>query len=1511
MIKFSQGILSLFLAVVLSLPVPSLATELRKVDEEPSQALLRLSSGTLALQPLPQLPQRFNATGVSTAGLFRKPVAGMRLPMKRTVRHAPISKILSSTVEVCGQMVYKAGGTGDERGFYRLPHSAREQFELLGKTAYNIEYGGYFDPEAYTYTGATATTQNGGQLASVSIVSYDASTWEVKSFNTLADLNEGIKMLATAVARDPSTGNVYGFFYDETGQNVVWAKADYENATRTPLGGPISLSQAPAAIACTADGLFYGIDLNGSLVYIDTETGEIDEMADTDLPIEYGFGVCINDKDGTMLATSNTEDYSSGLYEIDLDWGTTTKLADFNADIQILNLFVMPGATSEKAPAEPLLSLQNNGGSLTVDYTLTLPELLADGTAATGVMDWSISGETELAHGSGTPGSVHTGSFTVSKPGVSSFTATASNNAGTSAKSRVSLFVGKDAPASPTNVVLTYADGKMLLEWDAVTSSQSGGYVDKAAITYTVYRAGDVKASGLKVPRWEETVAEPEERTVYQYSVAAVYEDKASAAVLSNELGLGSFSAPFETLFNSTETFDKYGYVVEDVNKDRKTWTPTSKGARYQFNKDKDADDWLFTPSVKVEAGKVYELTLKVYVNSANSPETFEVKAGRNAVAAAMTTEVLSSTTINAVAASPVEVKGYFSPEETGSFHIGIHAISPANMWYLFVQELRLSGALQSETPSPVSNFKVVPDPAGKLEAVLEFDAPSMTVSAKPLEGSFNVEIFRDGKRLESIAVEAGKHYRHVDRPETAGSYKYTAAAVYKSVKGADVSVDAFVGPYSAKAPSEVIIREGQSEGTVDVEWTAVTEDIAGNVLPAANITYMVYGAGADGKTVAMLDAPTTDTKATVMVLSGSETQSFVYYGVTAFNLDAQSELTASNMIAVGKAYEMPVKYTNAQSTKTHILGIDKSGGASWTYMADEDGVPSADGDGQYYACNTYSTNRYADLITGKIHIAPGSHAELSFFTYRFTSGDKNVIEVYTICGGVQKLLATISHADQMENRWNSVHVLLDEYAGKDIQIVIRSIHATNAYTLVDCIRIAGAAEKELEMLSVAAPSTALPEKKYEVSVRIVNNAYLDASGAEVVLVRDGVDKARKTVNVAAGDIATVVFDDAISFFDSSVEAVYGAKVIFDGDAVPENNAGGSAKVVRKVSKLPVVEDLEGEAKNDGNHLTWSAFDQSLGEPAEKTEDFEDGDSFSHSFGQWTFVDNDECAVGGIQGVDIPGIEHGKTLASFFVFDVSSGDFSDNFAARGGDKYLASLYETSGYGVDDWAVSPRLSGKAQTISFYARSLSSEYPESIEIWYSEVESDDFFDYTQDDVFGTKDVPKEWTCYTAGLPEGTRYFAIRSCSEKGLMLMVDDVTYTPDPANEMLSLAGYNVYRDGVLLTQTPVTTNSFVDAQPASGQHTYHVTHVFDRGESELSNAVTVGKSGLDAVEGAVAVVRSVDGCIVVSNSSDADVAVFGVDGSLLYRCAGDMRKAFAPGVYLVSVGSRTFKIANR
>lgn len=957
----------------------------------------------------------------------------------------------ATTNDICGQMVYRAGWTGEDRGFYVLPHNSGENFTLLGKTRFGLENGAYFDPETSTIRGAYATISN-NTVSSVYILSYDSDTWEEKSCVQL-DADRGVPMMATSVALDPSTGDVYGYFYSEDGSSAVWAKADYASCSRTPLAS-MSLNDACPALAATPDGIFYGIDLNGALVKVNKANGRTTKIADTQLPLEYPFGACISKDGKSMFATCNTDEYGSGLYKIDLADGKTTLVADFGADIQVMNLYLRPGADSPLSPAAPAFSVQPDGGALSAGYSITLPTKTDSGAALEGTLDWRITrGGKSVAYGKAKAGETVSGTLTVETDGIADFYAFAENDEGKSARTRVTVFVGTDSPAAPQNVRLTYSEGTMTLTWDAVSTPANGGYMESDKISYTVRRQGEIKASGLKSTQWSEHIGNPENRETYIYTVEAVCEGRASATTPSNEIMLGSYSAPFSTIFNSTSTFATYGYTVDDVNADRKTWTSTTKGARYQFNKNQSADDWLFTPAIYLEKGKAYELTLQVFANSAESPETFEVKAGREATVAAMTNTVIERTTTKAVVDAPETVAGYVIADADGPWHIGIHAVSEPNMWYLFVKELHLSGAVDGTTPMMVGNLTAIPDASGSLKVEIGFTAPAGTVGGTPLTDAVAV-LTRNGKEIARKTVTSSEATAFTDTPAARGEYEYGVHIIAGGTAGRMKTVKVFVGPYAAAAPVEATVTETEP-GVVRVTWTPVTEDINGSPLDAANILYMVYGTNDDGSAKAMLEAPTAATEASFRAMGTDDPQQFIYYAVSAFNRGAESAYALTNIIPVGKAYLPPVVYSNARSLDNFRLAIDKSGGASWSFMADEDGVLSADGDGQYFASNCYVANRYGDLLTGKIALgASPCEAELSFHTYRHDENDKNTVEASVICGETETPLVTADHNEMKAGQWNLVKASLADFAGKEIQIRIRSYHISNAYTLVDAISI-------------------------------------------------------------------------------------------------------------------------------------------------------------------------------------------------------------------------------------------------------------------------------------------------------------------------------------------------------------------------------------------------------------------------------------------------------------------------
>jgi putative fibronectin type III domain protein len=163
--------------------------------------------------------------------------------------------------------------------------------------------------------------------------------------------------------------------------------------------------------------------------------------------------------------------------------------------------------------------------------------------------------------------------------------------------------------------------------------------------------------------------------------------------------------------------------------------------------------------------------------------------------------------------------------------------------------------------------------------------------------------------------------------------------------------------------------------------------------------------------------------------------------------------------------------------------------------------------------------------------------------------------------------------------------------------------------------------------------------------------------------------------------------------------------------------------------------------------------------------------------------------------------------------------------------------------VSDWLISPMLSGDAQNISFWYKTLNNTNgTPSFEVAYSTTDSlyTSFTNVVVDTVISMRTA--EWLKMTVSLPAGTRYFAIHHTTPINVnqMLMIDDIMYEKGNG----TVIGYKIYRDGNYLTT--VTSPTYTDT--AAGGHEYNVTVITGKGESKFSNTASI-TTGINSVEG--------------------------------------------------------------
>ncbi|MCM1405389.1 MAG: choice-of-anchor J domain-containing protein, partial [[Clostridium] fimetarium] len=333
--------------------------------------------------------------------------------------------------------------------------------------------------------------------------------------------------------------------------------------------------------------------------------------------------------------------------------------------------------------------------------------------------------------------------------------------------------------------------------------------------------------------------------------------------------------------------------------------------------------------------------------------------------------------------------------------------------------------------------------------------------------------------------------------------------------------------------------------------------------------------------------------------------------------------------------------------------------------------------------------------------------------------------------------------------------------------------------------------------------------------------------------------------------------------------------------------------------------------------LSWGVPAGLSSQVAAETHNFDDPAlSWNTSIPGWIFYDGDKATIGGIGSKTLPV----SGRQSFFVMDNTYAAIQGSqFAAHSGNQFLCSMYVMQGQKMiqsDDWAISPELTGDPQTISLWASSFKADpdqtqYLETFEILYSTTGTN-IEDFKLIEEF--KAIPPMWTEYTAYLPEGAKYFAIRCTSYDQYMLFVDDVKFrAKNGPLESVDITGYNVYRDRVKLTAEPVAVTAYTD-EPADGKstYTYAVTAVYPAGESHISNEVVVdmSQSGLDPVEVGGFAIRANDGAVEILGAEGKSVLVAALDGTTVYSGTGAAvtRVPVTPGLYLVTVADTTVKL---
>ena len=1327
---------------------------------------------------------------------------------------------------------------------------------------------------------------------------YDVNTWKVVKYDDLRDN----AMIAVSATYDQTSGKVYGCFYTSDLKGLTIGTVDYDKAEREVLC-PTDLTFL--VMAADKYGRLFGIDRNADLYRIDKKTGAQTKIGNTGVTIgAYYQSAAFDFKTNKLYwASASDSEENNVLYEVNVNTGQATEIKEFPDNEQLVCLYI-PQTVDKKAPQVVSdIELNFTDASTTGAVKFKLPNKAVDNSALSENLEYFIlvDGDT-LKTGTAAPNAIVNENVTV-VGGKTPFVIFVKNNAGESKRIVEKKWIGRDIPLQPEGIKLTLdTKSKVTLTWTAPTKGKNGGYVNPSDLRYKIVRYPDevvVADSHVGTTFSEEITSR--KLTAYYYKVSAVNEGYTGEEIVSNKVLVGDpLEAPYVEEFDGQPAFDLF--TVFDANKDGRTWVmnKVDNMVYNQFNTVRDADDWLISPPIHLNNDRQYFFSFVVQSTNKLNTERISASLGNGTVINESYKVIVPDTSFHGPDA--VTLSTLVSVEKDSIYNFAFHATSPSNQGYLFLHKIIVTEGPRYSAPDSITDYTLTAGAEGDLSAELKFRTPTKDLKGKDVGTLTKVEILRNGKLIHTIENPAkGAMLTYKDKSDDIanGFNKYTVVVSNASGAGRVVERDVYIGYDLPRAPQNIKLVDN-FDGTALLSWDSPgIKGVNDGYVDESELTYNVFSV--QGESVSTFRTGVTERSLDITDVPQTGEQSLFYFLLKASSSVGESKIGRSPWIIAGSPYTLPFhEGFPGGNIENGFWTRDKAGKNNIEIVNET----SSDNDGGCLKFLADKCGESASISSGKIDLAQANNPNL-LFSYYAVPGKDNVIQVeISKDGNAPQVVSTINYKDlEGDEGWRIKKVDLNNFKGaRFIILTLRGIDNNQKPTaiLIDDINVRNNFDYNLDArLTAPKQVTAGQSAQCLVTVRNIGDKAADDYTIDLYANNKIVATLRgETLAPEASKTFTMLYKSKVT--DPEVSKLK-AVVVFDKDMDKTDNTSQTLDINLKASDLPAINDLTSHVDEAGDivTLTWTAPDTKV---SETTEDFEGFKAFEiNDLSPWTVEGDRERKTSVWEDFTFP---HAGEPFPFIVFnpsEITEYDLSRWCTPHSGKQFLASITNYSAKGNNAWLISPSLSGKKQTIRFWAKSFDGY--ESIEVRCSKTTADTA---SLNNVLMTENkIRNKWKEYQVELPEGTKYFAIRVTSRFQQMLMLDDITYESGVG----TIIGFNIYRDGQNIATVDAQTTIFKDNTADKGNHNYTVTVIYDEGESRMSNSVSAVTSLKDNAK-AETIVRTIPGHIVISNSSDQKVAVFAASGKQVFSGSGQQNLLIPMmrNTYVVKVGNKAYNV---
>lgn len=893
--------------------------------------------------------------------------------------------------KLCGNVVSASGWTGniyvDPYGIYSFDASDPSLAVATVAQGRNMNGtgGGVADNQnVYLYD-----VEFGDDYASGTIYKMSQDDYDSNYFSHVGDMSQ----VPTALTWDASNNTFYGCFYNIYGNAYEFGVLDIAGGrpSRTKLS---TIKERVVAMADNDEGVVYAIGESGKLYTVSEEDGTFTEIGAT--------GVATSDMiqsacylDGSIYWAAQTGTNKSALYKVDPSTAQSVLVGNFPKGEQFSCLYPFKAAAEDGAPSKIEEVTPNfQGPSLTGSLGFTLPTRTFAGGELEGELTWTVThdGET-IATGKGVPGeSVTTNDVTLAND-FNDIQVYSSNAIGRSPVYKTSIFVGPDTPQS-----VSWGEPKLVVDddrnatvtWPAVTDGINGGYIVPEEVTYRLVRQpGNVEvADKLKATTFTEKLPEKDGLVSYYYEVYSQFMGNEAYGTETNKVLVGSgYEVPF------VEQFDDGAldyWTVLDQNSDYMEWWLNSGTVYSQAGYSGGSDDWLISPAIHLVPGKYYKVAFKYWGGLPGYEEykgsAFEVGFGKGTDPSGF--QILGSKKDVIIDEADANVfSAVVKVDEDGHYNFGIHDVSPADGYCLYVDSFAVAEGGTLQVPATIDDFTATADADGGLEVKLAFTAPSLTAEGKPLAYISEIVIRRDGKNVvkKFTSPKPGEQLTFTDTQDnglTDGLHSYTVTSANDKGESLEAEASVKVGIVTPGSPSELTAKE-EADG-VHLSWKAPETDADGDPINPDNVTYTITAAKYYTQEYAVVAEGVKGTSFTdtSFDLDGEQTQ--VFYEVQATNRAGSSEAAISNTFIVGKPYDLPMVEgfsPEYERQSKYLWWIDITQDMNSTSFFRFATGMSSDGDD---GCTAFygAEGLFCNLRSGKINMQEAKKPQMSYDFY-------------------------------------------------------------------------------------------------------------------------------------------------------------------------------------------------------------------------------------------------------------------------------------------------------------------------------------------------------------------------------------------------------------------------------------------------------------------------------------------------------------------------------------------------